>query len=142
MNRVAVFVFACCFALHASDNQRSVFIRAQCDGKASTSVLSSLKEAVSTSARYRLVSGMNNEGRLGAVLAIYVVCAERPGFAAIATTYGTGTCSRATNCQLLIEGTSLKLALCDSKATAECGRRLFETFNTYVNKPPSLSNSQ
>jgi hypothetical protein len=116
----------------AAEGPISVFIRAQCDGKISSAVLSSVKEAFRTSQKYRLVPTMEDEGRRGRVFAIYMVCAERTNLAAIATTYGQGICRTSTNCGLVIDGSSLKSALCDSYAAEDCGRTLFKTFDDYM----------
>jgi hypothetical protein len=52
--------------------------------------------------------------------------------AAIATTYGKGKCFPGAYCHGVVDGSSLKSALCDSNATAECGRSLFKNFDDYA----------
>jgi hypothetical protein len=116
----------------AEENQRSVFVRVQCDGKLASKVHSSFVEAMQTSQKYHLVQSLENEGRLGSVFAIYMVCTERSEFAAVATTYGLGECAPNGKCAVKIDGSSLKLALCDSYAAADCGRALFKRFDEYI----------
>jgi hypothetical protein len=118
-----------------AQNTRSVFISAQCEGKSSSAVLTSFKKAIQTSQKFRVVPTMEDEGRFGVVLAVYIVCAERPDFTAVATTYGQGRCAAANSCGVMVEGVSLKLAVCESSAAANCGRALFAAFDDYVSKP-------
>ena len=118
-----------------AESSQGVFVRAQCDGKIASAVLSSFKEAIRDSQKYQLVPNLKNEGRLGKVLAIYMVCTERTDFASIATTYGQGKCIASTNCGVTVDGSSLKVAICDSYAAADCGRALFKKFDDYMSNP-------
>jgi len=116
----------------AAESEQPVFVREHCDGKLSSVVFSSFREAIRASQKYQSVPTLENEGRLGRVFAIYMVCTERSDFAAIATTYGKGGCVTNKKCGVTVDGSSLKLALCDSYAVADCGRALFKRFDDYV----------
>jgi hypothetical protein len=72
---------------------------------------------------------------MGVVLTITVSCTERTDVAAIATTYGKAKCFPGAYCHQAVDGSTLKSALCDSSAPAECGRALFKTFDDYVSSP-------
>jgi hypothetical protein len=123
---------------NAADNPKPVFIRAVCEGKISSSILVSLREKIRTSQKYRLISTLDDDGRMDTVMAVYMNCAERGDVAAVATTYGQGKCVSALNCRILVEGVSIRSALCEAQATVECGLALFNAFDAYVNRgnPP------
>jgi hypothetical protein len=111
----------------------SVFIKAAaCDGKLSSAVIVSLKEEIGNSQKYHVVPNLSDEGRMGEVITIGMACSERPEVAGIATTYGKGKCFPGAYCHQAVDGSSLKVALCDSNAIAECGRMLFKTFDDYA----------
>jgi hypothetical protein len=113
------------------ESPQSVFVRSQCDGKITSAALSSFKESVRTSQNYQLVPTLENEGRPGSVLAVYIVCTERTNYAAVAITYGRGKCRPGATCGVIIDGSSLKVALCDAYAAADCGKAIFRTFDEY-----------
>ena len=57
---------------------KPVFVRAQgCDGKFSSAAFSALGKEFRTSAKYRLVLGVDDEGRRDTVLIMYMNCVER-----------------------------------------------------------------
>jgi hypothetical protein len=118
---------------HAADPPKaSVFIKAVCDGKVSAAVLTSLKTEIDASQKYHLIPDLSDEGRMGEVITIEMACSERTEVAAVATTYGKGKCFPGAYCHQAVDGNSLKVALCDSNGTAECGRTLFKTFDDYA----------
>jgi hypothetical protein len=64
-------------------------------------------------------------------------CTERTNIAAVATVFGAAKCFSVKNCHLTIDGSSLRSDLCDSSASAECGRVLFKAFDDYTSNPVS-----
>jgi|HubBroStandDraft_6_1064221.scaffolds.fasta_scaffold1282623_1 hypothetical protein len=123
------------FFSNADDGKQPLFIMAKCDGKLSSVVLSSLKDAARTSEKYDLVSNLNNNGRLGLVQTIHLTCAENKEVTAIATQFGVAKCKSATVCHSVIDGLSLNAALCNANLSAGCGRALFKTFDAYIRRP-------
>jgi hypothetical protein len=119
-------------AANAAESPRPVFVHAVCDGKISSAVLSSFREDIRTSQKYRLVPTVDDNGSMDVVLTVYMHCTERNGAAAVATTYGKGKCVSATRCHGTVDGSSVRSALCDSNAAAECGRVLFNAFDDYT----------
>ncbi|MCU1302514.1 MAG: hypothetical protein JWQ87_2798 [Candidatus Sulfotelmatobacter sp.] len=119
---------------NAADVPKSpVFIKgAACDGKLSSAAIVSLKEEIGNSQKYHVVPNLSDEGRMGVVITIGMACSERTEVAAIATTYGKGKCFPGAYCHQAVDGSSLKVALCDSNAIADCGRTLFKTFDDYA----------
>ncbi len=144
LGRVApiLLVIIASVAANAKDNPKPVFLRAECEGKVSTALLASLKEEIDISQKYQLVAHLDDNGRLDVVLAIYMNCVEHNDIAAIATAYGQAKCLSTTNCHQLVDGSSVRSALCDVNATAECGRALFKAFDEYMSsrKPPLRPN--
>ncbi len=122
-------------AASAVESPRSVSIHAVCDGKIPSAVLSSFREGIRTSQKYRLVRTLDDEGRMGVVLTIDMNSAERIDIVAVAITYGLAKCFSSTNCHVTIDGNSIRSALCDANAAAECGRALFKAFDDYVSTP-------
>jgi hypothetical protein len=137
MKRVSLIVLfmVISIAANATEIPRSVFIHAACDGGISATVLSSLKDGIRTSQKYQLARSLYDEGRTDAVLTIYMNCVERAGVAAIAMTYGQAKCVGSAKCRLSVDGNSIRSALCDVSAAAECGRMLFTAFDDYMSNP-------
>ncbi len=131
---ILVLTFAS-LAANAVENPTPLFIRAACDGKISSVVLSSFKEEVRTSTRYQLVPTLDDNGRKDKVLTIYMSCAERSDVVAVATNYGWAHCYSSRDCRGTVDGNSIKSALCNVGAAAECGRGLFKAFDDYVSGP-------
>jgi len=94
MNRVILVLFLTTASLsaYAADTTQPVFVRARCDKKLSSIVISALKEAITASGKYRLVSSLDDEGKLDLVHTIYMTCAENNDISAVATQYGIGKC--------------------------------------------------
>ncbi len=137
--RRACFVMLTLFPLgplttNATESPRPVFIRASCVSPASSVVISSLKEGIRASQKYRSAATVDDNGRMDVVLTIYAHCTERDGVIAIATAYGVGQCSSATSCHGTLDGSTIKSALCDSRAAADCGRTLFNAFEDYASQ--------
>ena len=122
-------------AVSAAESPRPVFIRAACDGKVSSIVLSSLREEIRTSREYELASTLDDNGRMDEVHTIYMSCTERKAVAAVATNYGLARCLSGTNCHSIVDGSSIRSDLCDASAAEECGRALFKAFDDYISNP-------
>jgi hypothetical protein len=112
-----------------------VFIKASCQGMISSAALSELHTQISGSHKYRVAERVEDEGRMDVVQVIYMDCTEHNDIVAIATVYGKAKCLGVNNCHLSLDGASIRSDVCDSKATAECGRTLFKAFADYVKKP-------
>jgi hypothetical protein len=117
---------------------KSVFIHAACNGRMSAAVLSSLRDRISGTKEYLLVRTLNDEGRMGIVLTIYMSCAEHNDVVGIATSYGVAKCYGEKNCHLSVDGLSIKSTLCDLDA-GECGRMLFGAFDEYLKHTPPVA---
>jgi hypothetical protein len=128
-------VISISFLAHAQLVKTPLFIMAKCDGKLSSVVLSSLQDAAVASQKYRLVSSLNDEGRLDTVQTIHMTCAENSQVAAVATQFGIAKCQSMTICHSAIDGLSLKVALCNANLSADCGRAIFKAFDAYINRP-------
>jgi hypothetical protein len=124
-----------CFLAHAQTSPTPLFIRAKCDGKLSSVVLSALKDAAVTSQKYRLVASLDDNGHLDTVQTIYLTCVENHEVTAIATQFGIARCKSISVCHSVIDGLSLNAALCNANLSADCGRALFKVFDTYINRP-------
>jgi len=134
MSWVAMIVLISLFA-RAETSKKPLVITAKCDGKLSSIVLSALKEAASASQNYEVVASLNDNGRLDTVQTIHMTCAENKEVTAVASQFGIAKCRSTAICNSVIDGLSLNVALCNANLSAECGRALFDTFDTYVNRP-------
>jgi hypothetical protein len=142
MNRLLlIFLTTTSVSAYAADSKQPVFVRTQCDKKLSSIVLSSLKEAITASGKYRLVSSLDDEGKLDLVHTIYMTCAENNDVTAIATQYGIAKCRSSKECGSVNDGDSLNVSLCNANLSADCGRALFKAFDYYIglNRPLKLS---
>jgi hypothetical protein len=142
MNRMILVLFFTMASLsaYAADTPQPVFVRALCDKKLSTIVVSSLKEAMSASGKYRLVSSLNDEGKLDLVHTIHMACVENNDVSSVATQYGIAKCQTSKECGSIIDGDSLNVSLCNANLSADCGRALFKAFDYYMglNRPLKL----
>jgi hypothetical protein len=132
-------ILICCLALalltaSGAEAPKSVFIHGTCDGKISSAALSSLREELRASHKYQLV-GTLDERPTDLVLMLYVNCTEHDDVGAIAFAFGQAKCFGSKNCRAAVDGSSVRSALCDWSATAECGRALFKAFDEYVSRP-------
>ena len=116
-------------AASAVENPQSVYIHADCDGKVSSPVVSSFTEAIRASQKYRQVPSLEDEGRRGIVMTIYMACAERNDIIGVASSYGWAKCYGEKERHLSLDGSSIRSVLCDAKAASECGRTLFKVLN-------------
>jgi hypothetical protein len=133
---IMVFLFTLASLIaNAANGPKPVFIKAACLGRSSSAVLSSFREEVRSSQKYQLVPDLSDNGLMDVVLTIDMNCTERNDIAAVATVFGMAKCFGAKNCNLKIDGSSLRSDLCDSNGATECGRTLFKTFDTYTGNP-------
>jgi hypothetical protein len=130
---IAVFVFTIsCLAAYGADRE-PVFVKGSCDGSAtSATVLSSLKDIIQISDKYRLITSLDDGGRMDTVLTIQLSCKERGNLTAVATVYGEAKCFGPAKCHGAFDVPSLRVDFCDS---TECGRSLFRAFENYMNNP-------
>lgn len=137
MKRFTLFlvVVLTSFLSHAQSIPQPLFIRAKCDGKLSSIVLTALREAASASPNYRLVPGLDDNDRLDTVQTIYMTCVENKNVTAIATHFGIAKCKSRTVCHSVIDGMSLNATLCNADLSADCGRAIFKVFDRYINRP-------
>jgi|SRR5665811_184671 len=119
----------------AADAPKPVFVVGSCLDKISSDVLSSLKEGIRNSQKYRLAHNLGDGDQMGLVLTINVSCTERKNVAAIATVLGAAKCFSATNCHHAIDGSSVRADLCDANTAAECGQAIFKAFDDYRSSP-------
>lgn len=122
-------------AANATESPRPVSVKAACLGKISSAILSSFREEIRTSQKYRLVPNLSDNGAFDIVLTVNVDCTEGNNSVAVATVFGAAKCFSVKNCHLSVDGSSLKSDLCDSNGATECGRTLFKAFDTYMSSP-------
>ena len=121
----------------AAEPARPVFVKATCTGKLSSVVLQTFKEELRTSQKYQPISTVDDNGRMDVVLQVDMSCAEHDNVAAVAIVYGVAKCFGPKNCHVAMDGNSLTAVLCDSNGTGDCGRMIFRSFDSYVNRPNS-----
>jgi len=131
---LALFI-ATAVASQASDAAQGLFLKSRCEGKLSSLVLSSLKDAVTASQKFRLLSRLDDDGRFDTVQTIYMMCTENNDVTAVATSYGIAKCRTKTQCASVQDGASLNVALCNADRSADCGRALWKAFEFYLNIP-------
>jgi hypothetical protein len=125
-------------AASAAESPQSVYIHADCEGKVSSAVVSSFTENIRASQKYHQVPSLDDEGRRGIVMTIYMACAERNDVIGVASSYGWAKCYGDKECHLSLDGSSIRSVLCDAKAAAECGRTLFRVLEDFIkNAEPS-----
>ncbi len=125
-------------AASAAESPQSVYIHADCDGKVPSAVVSSFTEAIHASQKYHQVPSLDDEGRRGIVMTIYLACAEHNDVIGVASSYGWAKCYSEKECHLSLDGGSIRSVLCDAKAASECGRTLFKVMEDFIkNAEPS-----
>ena len=129
------FVFILASLTAAQAGPQSVFVKATCNGKLSSVVLSSFIEQIRASQKYQSIANLGDSGRMDIVLHVQMSCVERDNVAAVATVYGVAKCFGPRNCHATMDGTSLRVVFCDPDAVASCGRVLFKAFDDYVTSP-------
>jgi hypothetical protein len=119
----------------AETGKKPLFVRAKCDGKLSSVVLSALIDAAKASQKYQLVPSLDDNGRLDTVQTIYLTCRENNEVTAVATQFGIAKCQSTAVCHSVIDGLSLNVALCNASLSSDCGRALFKVFDAYISRP-------
>ena len=132
---LVVFLATSSLVTHANDAAQGLFLKTRCEGKLSSVVLSSLKDAISASQKFRLVSSLDDDGRFDTVQTIYMTCVENNDVTAVATSYGIAKCKTKGQCASVLDGVSLNATLCNANLSADCGRALFKAFEFYLNIP-------
>jgi len=125
-------------AARAAEGPQSVYVHADCDGKVSSAIVSSFTEAIHASQKYHQVPSLDDEGRRGIVMTIYMACSERNDVIGVASSYGWAKCYGEKECHLSLDGSSIRSVLCDANSASECGRTLFKVLEDFVkNAQPS-----
>jgi hypothetical protein len=127
-------------AVHAQDSKLQdskplipAFVKAKCDGKLSSVLLSSFKDALTASKAYRLAATLHDDGPGGKVLFIQMSCVERNNTVAVASAYGIAKCVSANECHMALDGSSMTALLCDPNGETQCGAELFKELVFYAN---------
>jgi len=113
-----------------------VFIRASCDGPLGSEVVASLRQEIRASAGYQLATSLDDDGGYKVVVTVNVTCVESTlptseRVAAIASIFGTGTCTFG-SCNMASNEFTLGASLCSGKTGAGCGRDLYVSLDTYM----------
>ncbi len=126
-------------AAHAQDTKPQdskpvipTFVKARCDGKLSSTLLSSFKDALIASKAYRLASTLHDAGPSGKLLFIQMSCVERNNTVAVASAYGIAKCVSADECHMALDGSSMSALLCDPNGETQCGGELFKAMVLYA----------
>jgi hypothetical protein len=135
------FAFALSPSIHALNNPKNVFVRASCNGRIASAVVTSFREEIRRSQGYQLASSLSDDAGKGAVLTVYLTCTElnsgpNSGIAAVAAIYGQGRCI-AGSCHVNSYESTLRSVLCGSNTAEDCGRDLFRDFDNYWSGPNS-----
>ena len=111
---------------------RPVFIAftkgATCDGKLASVLLSSFKEAISTSQRHELIRDLSDNGKMDTVLIIQMACEERNNSVSVTSTYGEAKCFGLKNCHVALDPRTGNVLSCDPNGEPICGKELFKEF--------------
>jgi hypothetical protein len=91
-------------------------------------LLSSFKEAISTSQRYELVPNLSDNGKMDTVFIIQMACGEHNNFVSVGSIYGMAKCFGPKNCHVSLDGHTLNVLMCDPTGEAICGKELFKEF--------------
>ena len=118
---------------HAQDQPQAkhlkpVFLQPTCDGKLASVLLSSFKDAISTSQRYELVSNLSDNGKMDTVFIIHMACVEHNNVVSVGSIYGMAKCFGDKNCRVSLDGHTLNVLMCDPNGEAVCGKELFKEF--------------
>jgi hypothetical protein len=132
---LVLFLLAWCSSTRAQ-TQTPVFIHEACSGKIAAVALSSLKEGIRSSKKYRSVASLDETS--GVALTIYMNCTERGDVGAIAFAFGASKCFGSNNCHVAMDGSTIRSALCDARAAIECGHAIFNAFDDYCSKQVKL----
>ena len=101
---------------------------ATCDGKLASVLLSSFKEAISTSQRHELIRDLSDNGKMDTVLIIQMACEERNNSVSVTSTYGEARCFGPKNCHIALDPRTGNVLSCDPNGEPICGKELFKEF--------------
>jgi len=107
-------------------NSNCVFLQPTCDGKLASALLSSFKDAISTSQRYELVPNLSDNGKMDAVIVVEMACGEHNNFVLVGSIFGLAKCFGPNNCHESLNGHTLNVLMCDPDSEATCGKELFK----------------
>jgi hypothetical protein len=120
----------------AAETLSPVFIKTACNGKISSMLLSSLRDVIGNSQKYRVTTTLTDDNQMDVVLTINIDCTERGNAVALASVFGQAKCFQSSsNCHFRIDVWSLRSDLCDANSATECARKLFRRFSDYVSNP-------
>jgi hypothetical protein len=121
-------------AVHAQDSKPPIptFVKAKCDGKLPSVLLSSFRNALTASKAYRLAATLHDDSPGGKVLFIQMSCVERNNTVAVASAYGIAKCVNANECHMALDGSSMTALLCDPNGETQCGVELFKELVSYA----------
>ena len=105
---------------------RPVVLQAGCDGKLASVLLSSFKDAISTSQRFEVVPNLSDNGKMDSVIIIQMACGESHNTVSVGSVYGMARCFGPTNCHVSFDGHTLNVLMCDPNGEAICGKELFK----------------
>ena len=115
-----------------AEEPKPVVVRADCDGKLTSMLLTSFKEAIGNSRKYEIVPDLTNNGKNGIVLVIQMTCGERNNAVAVASVYGLAKCYGPKNCHQSVSASTLNILMCDLNSEAQCGRELFKELESIL----------
>lgn len=112
----------------STKHSKPVFLQPTCEGKLASVLLSSFRDAISTSQGYELVSDLSDNGKMDAVVIIQMACGESHGAVSVGSIYGVAKCLGVKNCHVSLDGHTLNVLMCDPNGEAVCGRELVKEF--------------
>ena len=118
---------------HAQDQPQGkrpkpIFLQPTCDGKLASVLLSSFKDATSTSQRFEFVPNLSDNGKMDAVIIVQMACGESHNAVSVGSIYGMAKCFGLKNCHVSLDGHTLNVLMCDPNGEAVCGKELFKEF--------------
>jgi hypothetical protein len=136
---IPILVVLASLAAHAQDSKPQdykavipVFVKAKCDGKLSSILLSSFKDTLTASNAYRLAATLRDAGPSGKVLFVQMSCVEHNNTVALASAFGIAKCVGANECHTALDGSSMSALLCDPNGETQCGAELFKAMALYA----------
>ncbi len=99
-----------------------------CDGKLASVLLSSFKEAITTSQRHELIRDLSDNGKMDTILMIQMACEERNNSVSVTSTYGEAKCFGPKNCHVAFDPRTGNVLSCDPNGEPICGKELFKEF--------------
>jgi hypothetical protein len=131
---IVLTLILCSSAVYAQGHSKPIFLKAACDGKLTSVLLSSFNEAIQSSQRYEVVPNLSDNGKNDVVLVIQMACGERDNAVSIASVYGFAKCLGPRNCHQSINASTLNVLMCDPHGETQCGRELFKEFEYVMSK--------